>query len=151
MFWAVLHVQLGSGELLVKSLVPWIGWCKKTVDFSHLMAPFSKDYSQNSPLPIWSRRLGGPTSAEGLGALPTRVWVYRHGLRCPRLYMRRFGGGTETFSPSHVPCKSHCCLCHLSPAPCQPPKHFRIFLSHSSDDQHHFNVGFVLAASGSHI
>lgn len=74
MFWVVLHVQLASGELPVKSLP-----AGTKVNFSHLMAHFSKDRSQKSSLPSWSQRLGAPTSAEGLGALPTPcVWVCRH-------------------------------------------------------------------------
>lgn len=124
-FWAVLRVQLGSGELRLKSLVPWKAWCK-TRSISHISWLILARIAPKTVL-FLSRRLGGPISAEGLEPF-ARVWVYRHGLRCPRLHTRRFGGGTGTFSPSHVPCKSDCWLCCLSPALYQPPKHFRILL-----------------------
>lgn len=123
MFWAVLHVQLASGELPVKSLP-----AGTKVNFSHLMAHFSKDGSQKSSLPIWSQRLGAPHLQRGWELCPHPVCGCAGTSQCPRLHTRRFGAGTGTFSPSHVPRKSDFRLCYLSPALCQPPRHFCIFL-----------------------
>lgn len=121
------------------------------VDFSHLTAHFSKDWSQNNPLPSWSRGLGGPTSAEGLGALPKCVGVQAC-LRCPRLHTRRFGGGTETFSPLTCALQKRLLAVLSVPSPVSASQALlHLPQSHSSGDQRCFHVVFVLSASGSHI
>lgn len=95
------------------------------VRISHLIAHFSKDCSQNSSLPSWSRR--SLHICRGLGACPC-LWVYRHVSDAQGYTQGALVEAQKPFPPSFVPCQSHCWLCCLCPALCQPPKDFCIFL-----------------------